>query len=471
VILKLALRSLAVRPIRTAVLACGFGLGIAVMAELLGVGDVILDQARSPALQGGGDLVMSGAFGTIDNAPYVLSVVRGATGNSSSQVVAASPSRRANLYLIKPGLVVPILARGGIPSLEKAVGDGEVAGIDAWTDTPADTRWTKVDPAAVLRSMDRFHRPPDVPEFSSSWAEWLYFNGRTADGRVRFYLTFMVGPSPRPGMRSASVRLQLDRDGQVRNYGTRAEVDEQAVLDGAPDLDIGGNQVRLDGLRYRISLNLRDEAGASSGNASTVRAQLTLDPDEGRSLPPAVIRGARGWLSGYVVPVLSGRMSGRLTVGSEALSIDGASGYHDHNWGFWRDVRWQWGQVADGDLSLVYGRVFPPADVADPDRMPGFLGVLDRQGLVGVATNVTIVESRDDGRTDVPEAINVTARGNGVDLRLAFAVDRSIRSGLQMTGGANDFLQMGGTYRVEGRAGGRTIDFTNRGAAETFRPR
>ena len=106
-------------------------------------------------------------------------------------------------------------------------------------------------------------------------------------------------------------------------------------------------------------------------------------------------------------------------------------------------------------MSLVYGRVFPPADVADPDRMPGFLGVLDRQGLVGVATNVTIVEDREDGSAGAPDAINVTARGNAIDLRLAFSVDRSIRSGLAMTGGANDFLQLGGTYRVEGRAGGR----------------
>ena len=50
-IVRLAIRSLAVRPIRTIVLACGFGLGIAVMAALLGVGDVILEQARAPELQ------------------------------------------------------------------------------------------------------------------------------------------------------------------------------------------------------------------------------------------------------------------------------------------------------------------------------------------------------------------------------------------------------------------------------------
>jgi hypothetical protein len=462
VILKLALRSLGVRPIRTAVLACGFGLGIAVMAELLGVGDVILDQARSPALQGGGDVVVSSALGSVENARYVLSIVRGTAG-TRSQVVAASPSRRSSLYLITPGMALPIVARGGIPSLEKAVGDRELAGVAAWTDAPGDERWTKVDPGDVLRSMDRFHRQPDVAEFSSSWAEWLYFNGRSADGRVRFYLTFLVGPSTRPGVRAAGVRLQLDRDGQVKNYTSRAEVDEQVVLDGAPNLDIGRNQVRLDGLRYHIGLHLRAE-----NDKAEIDGQFTLDPDPGRSLPPAVIRGARGWLSGYVVPVLSGRISGLVTIGRETISLDGASGYHDHNWGFWRDVRWQWGQVGDGDLSMVYGRVLPPADVADPERMPGFLGVLDRQGLIGVATKVSIVEDRSAG---APSAITVTARGGAIDLHLAFSVDRSIRTGLGMTGGANDFLQLGGTYRVEGRAGGRSIDFTARGAAETFRPR
>jgi hypothetical protein len=35
-----------------------------------------------------------------------------------------------------------------------------------------------------------------------------------ADGRLRFYLTFMVGPQP-PLKRLASVRLQLDRDGRT----------------------------------------------------------------------------------------------------------------------------------------------------------------------------------------------------------------------------------------------------------------
>ena len=38
---RLALRALATRPVRTAVLACGFGFGIAVMAALLALSGVL----------------------------------------------------------------------------------------------------------------------------------------------------------------------------------------------------------------------------------------------------------------------------------------------------------------------------------------------------------------------------------------------------------------------------------------------
>jgi hypothetical protein len=466
-IVRLAVRSLAIRPVRTAVLACGFGLGIAVMAQLLGVGEVILDQARSPALQGGGDLVVSGAFGAVDNARFVLSSVLGAA-DLQTRIAAASPSKRARLYVITPGTVLPIGARGGIPSLEKAVGDPEVVGEPRWIDGPDDARWARPDPGDLLRAMDRFHPRPEAPAFTSSWAEWLYFNGRTADGGVRFYLTFIVGPSRRSGFSAAGVRLQLERAGRIANYSFSADLDARTLVDKAPDLDVGENRVRLEGLRYRIRLRLPEEGRVRS----EATGELTLDAVPGRSLPPAVIHGAHGWLSGYVVPVLSGTVRGTLQLGTEALSLDGAAGYHDHNWGFWQDVRWQWGQVAHDDLSFVYGRVFPPASVADPSRMPGFLGVLGPDGPIGVSTDVTIAER---GPGAAPEEIVATARGAALDLTLRFSVDRSIRTALGMTQtGASpsvDFLQLAGTYHVAGRAGTRSIDFTARGAAETFRPR
>jgi hypothetical protein len=463
-IFRLALRSLATRPVRTTVLACGFGFGIAIMAALLGVGQVILEQAHSPALAGGGDVVIGGRFGSLESARFIMGSVLGAP-DIARRATAVSPSKAATLYLITADRAMAVSVRAGIPGLQKAMDDPEIAGAADWTDTDADRAWVHPAPGDSLRLMDRFHPIPATPEFSSSWAEWLYFNGRTPDGRLRFYLTFLVGPaSPTQGRRVAGVRLQLERDGQTTSYSAGGEVDEAAVLATAPDLEIAGNRVTLSGLRYQIDLALPGASG-----------QLTLDAAPGQSLPPATIRGARGWLTGYTAPVLAGLVNGALTVGRDRIAFDRAIGYHDHNWGFWEGVRWQWGQVAHDDLSIVYGRVFPPTDVADPDRMPGFLGVLSAKGPLGFSTNVTIQETSDG--SSAPTGLFIHARSQSTDINLRFTSERSVSTRMGMTapsrvpGPALNFLQLGGEYRVTGHVGDRKLDFAARGAAETFRPR
>jgi hypothetical protein len=277
---------------------------------------------------------------------------------------------------------------------------------------------------------------------------------------VRFYLTFMVGPASAPGTRAAGVRLQLDREGTTTTYSAGDMVEDRQVLAAAPDLDIAGSRVRLDGSQYRIALALPGATGT-----------LVLDAAAGQSLPPATITGARGWVTGYTAPVLSGKIHGELNIGKDRIALRDATGYHDHNWGFWKGVRWQWGQVAHGDLSFVYGRIFPPADVADPERMPGFLGVLGASGPIGFSTAVTLEETGD--ARGAPQRVTVRARGQTLDLTMAFSVDRLVRTAMPLTSAAPgmpaDFLQMGGEYRVTGKVGDRALDFTARGAAETFR--
>ena len=495
-IFRVVLRSLATRPLRTAVLAAGFGLAIAVMAELLGVGEVILEQAHSPALRGGGDIVIGGTFGSVDNARFILSNVIGSEP-LRSRVAAASPSRRGNLYLITSHDRVPVTVRAGIPTLEKAVGDPEVAGMRAWVDAPGDTRWSAPDQAEILRAMDRFHPVPPPPPVASgfsrtretpvvsgfsrtfdgfsrnSWAEWLYFNGRSPDGQVRFYLTFLTGSPDANRRRPALVRLQLDRAGRSTNYSASDTIDDGALLQHAPDLEIGGNRVQLEGSRYHVTLALsRERSGrAAPSRAADVRGEIMLDAPRGRSLPPAAIQGAHGWVSGYVAPVLSGAVHGSLTVDGERVAFDGLVGYHDHNWGFWEGVRWQWGQVAHGDMSILFGRVFPPPSVADPDRVPGFLGVLGPDGPIAFSTSVDIQEQGDPA---APRTITIRATGEQLDVRLALSVEESVRTRMTLTqsstGTAMDFLQLGGVYQVSGHAAGRDITFTARGSAETFRP-
>ena len=154
---RLACRSLMTRPIRAAVLAAGFGFGIAVMAELLGVGHVILEQARSPALNGGGDLVVRGPFGSVPSARFVTSSVLGAQ-DLADRVAVASPSRHSRVFLMTRNGPVAVSATGGIPSLERSLGDSRSPGSNRGPMHPATTagrgpslavssaRWTAFTP-------------------------------------------------------------------------------------------------------------------------------------------------------------------------------------------------------------------------------------------------------------------------------------------------------------------------------------
>jgi len=457
VIGRLAVRSLTAHPVRSAVLAAGFGVGVAVMAILLGVAGIVLEQAQAPALVGGGDVHIR----LTPSVPAKL-VLAGTlqTDALRPRMRTAGASHTTDLFLLHDGRATRVAARGGIPSVERALGDPETAGTDGWRDTADDTAWAQASPDVLLRQIDRFHGVPDVPRWADSWAEWLYFNGRSNEGR--FYLTFLAGPRTETGNRSAGVRLQIERDGQMDTFSASAEV-SSADLAGAPDLTIGRSTVRLDGLVYRIHLDL------SADDGRRVVGDLTLEASPGRFVPPIEITGVRGWRTGYVVPVMSGRLDGALVVAGDRVAFDGGSGYHDHNWGFWEDVSWQWGQAQQDDLSLIYGRVFPPAEAADSEQFPGFVGALGPDGPLGYSTDVRIDETNDDqGR---PRTIEVRARGSALSIDLRFDVD-SIET-TRMTQGALgndlDFLQMRGRYTVSGRVGDREIAFDAPGSAETFR--
>lgn len=456
---RLAWRSLTAHPVRSAVLAAGFGVGVSVMAILLGVAEIVLDQARSPALVGGGDVIITSAAEV--PARLLLTGTLQADG-IRERVRVASPHERGDLYLIDGAGRIPIRAKGGIPSLERALGVAESAGIAGWDDTAADRAWINESPERILRQADRFHPIPDAPAWASSWAEWLYFNGRS--NGARFYLTFLAGPREPDGTRSAGVRLQLERNGRMETFGASARLTD-AELAQAPDLTIGRSRVRLDGMTYRIHLDLGD------GGGRRVTGDLTLEASPGRMVTPIEITGARNWVTGYVVPVMSGPLGGELQVDGSTVSLNGGTGYHDHNWGFWEGVSWQWGQVQAGGLSFLFGRVFPPPDAANAERLPGFLGVVGPDGPVGYATDVRISETNDArGR---PTAVQIAARGPGVNVTLRLDIESTETTRIAQGPLANniDFLQLRGRYTITGRVGGQPVNATASGSAETFRGR
>jgi hypothetical protein len=117
---------------------------------------------------------------------------------------------------------------------------------------------------------------------------------------------------------------------------------------------------------------------------------------------------------------------------------------------------------------VVYGRIFPPADVADPARVPGYLALLGPDGPLAFAAGVTI----DDAQLG---RVNIKGKSRDVDLQMAFVADETVRTAMDLIGAPSvtplDFIQMGGAFRVTGTAAGRSLDFDARGSAETFKPR
>lgn len=463
-LLTLALRSLAARPVRSAVLAIGFGLGVGVMAVLLGVGGVILDQARAPALAGGGDVRIGSVSGRIANGRFVLYQLRPG-GPLGSDVRALAPSLRETMFLRHDGRTVPVAAHASIPSADRALGNSEIAGLPQWTDTAADRTWLNAEPASILRDIDRFHPIPDAPARASSWAEWLYFNGIASSGR--FYLTFLSGPAAPDGRRTLVARLQLERSGAMSTYSDKIEIDSASLLEQAPNITVGKSAVRLSGTDYRIHLDLPSEVDRSRAAGDIV---IHANPD--RSVPPFVLEGSGGWISGYTVPVTSGTLDGRLRAGESIVDFAGGTAYHDHNWGFWEGVTWQWGQVQHDGLSFVYGRVRPPADAADPEHVPGFMAVLGPSGSLAFSTDATIEET-DAAGSDRPARIVVRASGESLQATLSLEVDQTTITPMRR-GGVGDglqFLQMRALYDVDVQVGERNYKFSAPGSAETFRGR
>jgi hypothetical protein len=135
------------------------------------------------------------------------------------------------------------------------------------------------------------------------------------------------------------VRLQLDRGGKTTSYSHASDLTD-AELGSAPDISTGPNSVRLIGSEYRIRVNLPAESGGPRASGDIIIRAVP-----GQSLPPFTMRGAGGWVSGYVVPVMAGQLDGEIGIGRETVDLTGGAGYHDHNWGFWEGVRWQWGHV------------------------------------------------------------------------------------------------------------------------------
>jgi hypothetical protein len=188
------------------------------------------------------------------------------------------------------------------------------------------------------------------------------------------------------------------------------------------------------------------------------------------------------------VPAVMARASGIIEAGRSRWPVVNAVAYHDHNWGYWRAVHWDWGQVQspDQDISLVYGAIHAPELDAAGAGGRYFLILTGREGFLGLLRPREIVyEDWSAGptvrgrNTRVPGRIRLAAATGEDRIELVFTLTGAAASLPEgVDGGTADprsgpdraFLQMRGVYEVTGRVGGRNVAFRAPGAAETFVP-
>jgi hypothetical protein len=231
--------------------------------------------------------------------------------------------------------------------------------------------------------------------------------------------------------------------------------------------------------RYRVRAHAVEE-----GSSTPVQVDLTVAPAAGAYLPGAALANG-DVVSGYVVPGLRADASGTICVAAACERYDGAQSYHDHNWGVWRGVTWEWGAARAGAYTLLYGRVQPSDSAAA--AQPLFVYVVDSLGFLALFRPSSIRYEdarvvRVNGRTiAVPStATMVDVRGQDT-LRVELAIEDAtatdtrrpaVERGETLADRALAhpfFVQMKGLMRLSGRVAGRPMAGQGAGFFETYR--
>jgi hypothetical protein len=490
----LARRNLTHRPVRSAFLLAGYGLGVGVMIVLLAIGEALVVQARDEKLVGGGDITVlpegidlevmktggvGGLFFSIDAARFVYRQLLAAP-RLADVVAAAAPQIEGKLlYLRANGREHAVRATGEIPSRNQAVGAAPQLAAGAWADDDGDRRWSSPTATELYADIDRFHLPPPDVADRGSWGEWHYFNVLSPDTRRWWFISFIIGGDPTSDTWGGLVALTRREQGSATTRFTRTHDASRVRFSlSSPDLTMGDSRVELlDGGRYRVV------ASATSPGGVEARVDLVIVPAPGALFPGATLASGE-FTSGYVVPALRASATGSLCVAAACERVAGAQAYHDHNWGVWRGVTWEWGAARAGPLTLLYGRVHPPDTLSA--RPPLFLYVVDSLGFAGLYRPPRI--EYEDARTIVVngQRLRVPARATMADARgsdtviVELTIDDAIGSDTRLPMDdrgdpqaaplpAPYFIQMKGRARLWGVIGGRRVDASGLGFFETYR--
>lgn len=494
----LALRNLTHRPWRTVLLFLGYGLGVGVMIVLLAIGSAMLTQASDEKLVGGGQITVlpegidvevmktggvGGLFFSIANSRFVYRQLLAAPRLAGSVQGVAPQIDGKLLYLRTPsGAEYAVRARGEIPTRQRLVGAASTLAAGAWNDDSLDREWRDPTVAEVRRELDHFHLPPENVAARESWAEWHYFNVLSADRRRWAFLSFILTGDVGRGRWGAQVLLTTHEEGRPsRRFVSRASPEHVRFSTESPDLRIGDASVTLlDDGRYRVHARAREEGGA--GAMATIDLIVAPAP---RAYLPGTSIGGDALVSGYAVGALRADATGSLCIDGACERYVNAQSYHDHNWGLWRGVTWDWGAARAGSFTVLYGRVLTEDSASAGTPLVLFL--VDSLGFRAIFRPQRI--AYDDARTILVDGreVRVPARATIVDVRgddtlsVSLEIEDAVGSDSRLSGvqrgerGAPPdiahpyFIQMKGLARLSGRVGGVSVSGVGAGFFETYR--
>src|SRR6476620_8909815 len=479
----LAFRNLIYRPWRSVLLFFGYGVGVAVMIVLLSVGEALLTQARDEKLVGGGSITVlpqgidvevmktggvGGLFFSIDHSRFIYRQLL-ASPRLASLVSGAAPQIDGRvLYMyVRPGDEYTVRAAGEIPSANARVHAPLDTRAGTWTDDAGDRKWIAPTLAELRHEIDHFHLPPDSVSNKDSWAEWHYFNVLSADRKRWAFISFIVAGDVTKERWGGSVTITLrDEGGRSRKFLSYIPRENVRFSTTDANLTLGQSSVtvRPDG-NYAVHAVAREENG---GTPLTI--SLVVTPSPGAYFPGASL-STGSFVSGYTVPGLRASATGEICVGAQCEKFDSAQSYHDHNWGIWRDVTWDWGAARAGSYTMLYGRVIGPQRLGE--RTPLLVYLVDSLGFRAVFRPRSI--SYEDSRviTVDGQSLRVPSRATFVDvrdadtLRVELDIEDAIgtdtrRRPLGLSQGSYNaerpyFIQMKGIARISGRVGGAVI--------------
>ena len=479
-ITTLAFRHLLVRKLRSLFLLLGFSLGVGVMIVLLSVGQAMLDQSRDVSLVGGGELTVlpqgidieamrtggvSGMFFGIERARFLTRQVLGGPRYRDMVRVVSPVIEGKLLYLRHGGRTVAVRSGAEIPSRARAVGSGLNVSSGRWEDSATDSAYTVPTPQQFYDELDHFHRParPD-----STWGEWHYFNLVT--GRDEWwYITYLIGGEVPVGRWGGQLLItHRQSDGRYERFAAQAAPARVQFDTARADVTIAPSYVRQTNGTY----HLHAQAGGAAG---AVSIDLSLVPVPNRYFPPVELRDD-AFLSGYVVPALSAKASGKICVSDRCRRFTEVPAYHDHNWGVWRDVTWEWGTGTGSRLNLLYGGVYGPdrqgAESAHAGS-PFFLALVDSSGVKQV---LRFGEIRYEGarpamgstRASAPAKFSLLATREADTVHLDVNVVDALATEMSAGEFRRVFLQMRGQFRLTGQVAGDRIEEAGTGFFETY---